>query len=285
MKKENGFTIIELMIAVAIAGIVLSATYVIYRSQQKTYVAQDQVTAMQQNLRGGMYCMQKDIRMAGYDPQDNDIFGITNIMLDANGDGTITFTADDNLNEAADATDGDGVLDGANLETFAYSLYDDPIPLGDGVLDLGRTNSGAQVLLAENVIALAFAYAYDDGSGLLATTANDNVIWAIDSPGDPDNDLDLNLDINDDGFIDQRDDTDNSGVIDSADGGAADINPDMNIMNIRAVRIWILARGDRAEEGFVDTQSYVVGNRIITPNDGFRHRLLKTTVQCPNLGI
>jgi len=283
VKSEKGFTIIELMIALTISCFILGAVYIIYNSQQKTCIAQDQVTVIQQNLRGGLYCMQTDIRMAGYDPLESGFFGVTNISLDANNNGTVTFTVDDNLNETVDGTDGNGVVD--VQETFVYSLYDNPIPALDGVLDLGRTNAGVQGLLAENVTALAFAFAYDDGTGQLATSANGNTIWGIDSPGDADNDLDLNLDVNDDGFIDQRDDTDSNGTIDSADGGIADINPDAAVTNIRAVKIWLLARGDRSEKGFIDSQSYVVGNRIITPNDGFRHRLLKTTVRSQNQGL
>ena len=55
--------------------------------------------------------------------------------------------------------------------------------------------------------------------------------------------------------------------------------------DIRAVRIWILSRADREDPDFRNTKTYVVGSQVITPNDGFRRRLLTTTVQCRNMGL
>ena len=97
MKNQNGFTLTELLVALAISGVVMAGIYSAYYSQQKSYVTQEQVVAMQQNLRAAMYYMEREIRMAGCDPTGS---AGANIMIantaelqfriDENGDGGFT---------------------------------------------------------------------------------------------------------------------------------------------------------------------------------------------------
>jgi type IV pilus assembly protein PilW len=248
--KSNGFTLIELLVAMAISGIVAGAIFTAFQSQQKSYLVQDQVTEMQQNLRAAMDIMVRDIRMAGYS-QGAPGFGITDIRprdKDNNvdvitGNGSFEFTAD---------FDDNGTLSGG--ETLLYQLY--------GNDALRRTPGGSAV--AENVEALGFAYAFDaDGDGILDTYndagGNEQVIWAVDSVGD--NDLDLNLDTNGDGNIDENDGpAGGNGLI----GGTA--IPVVAPQDIRAVRIWMLARTGHGDKSFLNTKTYTVGNKVITPN-------------------
>jgi len=58
----QGFTIVELLIAMVVAGIVTMATYSVYVAQQGHYAAQTQVTEMQQNKRALLDLMTSDIR-------------------------------------------------------------------------------------------------------------------------------------------------------------------------------------------------------------------------------
>jgi len=66
--NEGGYTIVELLVAIAITGVFLAAIYSAYFSQQRATLAQEQVSGMQRNLRSAMYFMEKEIRMAGCDP-------------------------------------------------------------------------------------------------------------------------------------------------------------------------------------------------------------------------
>ena len=70
MTKKNqnnqGFTLVELMVAMAISLVIMGAIFLTFKSQQDSYIIQDQVTAMQQNLRAAMYMLARDIQMAGY---------------------------------------------------------------------------------------------------------------------------------------------------------------------------------------------------------------------------
>ncbi len=262
LKNQQGLTLVELMVVMAIAGLVLAAVFQMYTFQEKNAVVQEQVTDLQQNLRAAMYLLQRDIRMAGYDPLASRNFGITGINLN-----TITFTGDFNTE--------DGVV-GAN-ETITYSLFDFG---GDGNMDLARNDAGVDELLAENIAAIGFAYAFDSDSDdqldTYASGAGDQVIWAFDS--DNNGTLDKNLDTNNDGVINQN------------DLGASGVIEGQNIFpvatdRIRAVRIWLLARSPNADTAYADTNNWVVGNQVINTNDNFRRRLLEATVQCRNMGL
>lgn len=285
--NRKGFSLVELLIAMAITGIVAGAIFTVFLSQQKSYLIQEQVAEMQQNLRAATDIMVRDIRMSGYS-QGAAGFGITDICprdktysvdVTITGNGAFEFTAD---------FDNNGTLSGG--ETISYSVYDSPVAAPDGINDLGRNSGGGRQLVAENIEALGFAYAFDaDGDGILDTYnvgGNEQVIWAFDSDGD--NDLDRNLDTDGDGNITAADGPGpgGNGLI----GGTAitDVAP----QDIRAVRIWMLARTGHGDNRFLNTKTYTIGNKVITPNtdtdlnnDNLRMRLLTTTIKCRNMGL
>ncbi len=270
--NKNGFTLVELLIAMAISGIVAGAIFTAFQSQQKSYLIQEQVTEMQQNIRAAMDIMIRDIRMAGYDPTQSSGANIstnsTGIMIQV----TMDINSDDDCNDSNE-----------NI-TYGFSNANDAN--ADGIADAGAANLGRKVggggfqPLAENIEAIGFAYASVDAStGNLGKSPNGHVIWAVDTDGNGNWD---NLDTSDDGNITAADGpgTGNNGVINGTTTGTA-VNTDM----IRAVRIWILARAAMPDPNFRNTRTYVVGKNVITPNDGFRRRLLSTTVKCRNMGI
>lgn len=122
--KQQGFTLTELLVAMAMVGIVMAAVYSTYKSQQDTYVAQEQVAEMQQNLRASLYQMARDLRMAGFNPQRSPDVGafVTRLVSDERTDGEITqtnethvaFYIDQNSNGEIDLDDDD--------EQIAYRL-------------------------------------------------------------------------------------------------------------------------------------------------------------------
>jgi len=113
---EKGFTLVELLIAMALLGVAMTAIYSSFFSQQKSYVVQAQVAAMQQNLRAAMHYMTSDIRMAGYDKENAGNFGLVSTM---SGGGACNKT---NIAFTIDA-DEDGNLDNlTDTEMIAYRL-------------------------------------------------------------------------------------------------------------------------------------------------------------------
>ncbi|MBW2031277.1 MAG: prepilin-type N-terminal cleavage/methylation domain-containing protein [Deltaproteobacteria bacterium] len=152
MRDKQGFTLMELLVAMAMAGIVMGSVFSVYYSQQKSYVVQEEVSGMQQNLRAALYLMAKEIRMAGCDPTGTAGAGITTA-----GASSISFTLDLRGKDPDDPPDGDT---GDANENITYTLYDFG---SDGDMDLGRDTGSGNSPVAENIDAINFVYL--DGSG------------------------------------------------------------------------------------------------------------------------
>ncbi len=146
----RGFTLIEMLIAMAVGTLLLAAVSNTFINQRETYAIRDQVVVMQQNARGAMDFMIRELAMAGYDPSETSGAGIV-----AASATTIQATMD--LNNDGDTGDTD--------EDVTYALYDAE---GDGDLDLGRDTGGGNQLVAVNLQSLALVYTLDNGT----TTSN-----------------------------------------------------------------------------------------------------------------
>jgi len=64
--NRKGLTMIELLVALSVSGILLAGIYRTFVSQQNTFVSQDQLVDMQQNVRLAINKMTREIRMAGF---------------------------------------------------------------------------------------------------------------------------------------------------------------------------------------------------------------------------
>jgi type IV pilus assembly protein PilW len=168
-KKERlntqGFTLVELLVAMVVSLLALGAIYSTFLSQFKSYQVQEEVAAMQQNIRAAMYHMQREIRMAGYDRTGNagaaiEIANVAELQfkIDENGDGDFTGIS------PAPANDPN--------EQIRYALTNDADR--NGIADgspchLGReTWGGGLQTVAENIDALNFIYL--DANGNITTT-------------------------------------------------------------------------------------------------------------------
>lgn len=65
-RDQEGFTLIELFIAIAISSIIAAAIYNLFLAQKKAYSVQEQVVETQQNARMAMHLLTKELRMTGY---------------------------------------------------------------------------------------------------------------------------------------------------------------------------------------------------------------------------
>src|SRR5262250_4033578 len=72
-KTQSGFTIIEVIVAMAISSVLITAVYQTFHSQQRSYTMQNEAAAMEQNLRGSLYLLTKELRSAGYNPNPETI--------------------------------------------------------------------------------------------------------------------------------------------------------------------------------------------------------------------
>lgn len=163
MNYNKGFTLVELMVTLSMTGIIVAAVYSTYTLQQKTYIAQDQVVEMQQNNRVAIFHMVRELRMAGYSPQDNDDVTITAATLSG-----ISFKQD--LNEDGDAADADESI------TYGFTATEDNdnngvVNSSMGVTSLRRNSGGGLQEIAENIQAIEFLYNLDNG---IRTTSPSN---------------------------------------------------------------------------------------------------------------
>ena len=178
-KKQNaGFTVVELLVAMALSGVVMASVYSSFSVQHRAYVAQEQIAAMQQNLRAALYLMEREVRMAGHDPAG------------ASGTGIVTANAS-SIRVRSDVTDnaGTGAPDGDTGdvgEDITYALFDAD---GDGDMDLGRMDAsgGGMQPFAENIDALNFVYLDENANVTTVTSQIRSVqIAVIARAGQPD---------------------------------------------------------------------------------------------------
>lgn len=114
MKPDaKGFTLIELLIALAIFSLVMTAVYQVYIGQLQTGNIHNASAWAQQNVRGGLELMARDIRMAGYDPSGSAGAGIEEISSQK-----IRVTSD--RSEPGDS--GYGSIEENNFEKITYTL-------------------------------------------------------------------------------------------------------------------------------------------------------------------
>jgi type IV pilus assembly protein PilW len=288
-KISSGFTLVELLVAMVVASVAMGAIGSIFISTSKSYAHQRELARMQQNLRAAMYLIKNDLRNSGRNGLMNGTVGITNVGRfnadadDASGYPGITMTS---LFDA----DNDGQGDPGSIRTIAYQVFDAD---GDGIRELRRQDSrspnpAAWDLVFDGIEDIGFAYAFDADNDLdldrNAAGAGSTVMWGIDT--DATAGLDTNTDNNADGDIDALDDGDDDGWIDAVDGG---LGTQVALNDIRAVRIWMLARAEATDTTYTDTNTYVLGHKVIDmtkPANAnrarFRHRMLVGAVALPN---
>lgn len=64
--NRKGITLIELLVALSVSGVLVAGIYKTFVSQQHTYSVQDQLVDMQQNVRLAINVMTRELRMAGF---------------------------------------------------------------------------------------------------------------------------------------------------------------------------------------------------------------------------
>ncbi len=168
LRMDHGFTLVELLVALVVSGVLMTGVYSAFLTQQQSYLAQDQVAEMQQNLRAGLNFFTYELRKAGYNPDDDGFQGIT-----VAEDDIITFAYladDDNIDNNDDDgnNSSEGVLasvdEAGEICTVRYDLY-----TSGGRQNLGRKMGPFdRAAVAENIDKIEFYYTMADGSQTLA---------------------------------------------------------------------------------------------------------------------
>lgn len=170
--NERAFTLVELMIALFISSLVIAVITSVYIAQSRNFSELDDLSSIQQGVRGALIILPLEMRLAGCDPTESSVPGI----IAANRT-SFQFTLD-NSGDPINANTGDGDVDdpGENI-TFGFSPGVDTDNNGivntagvdwNGTASLTRrTGAGVYQPLANNIEALEFNYLLDDGSTTL----------------------------------------------------------------------------------------------------------------------
>lgn len=149
----HGYTLIELMIALAVASIFVLATLTIATMATHTYRNQEQVADAQQSVRAALDLMVRDIRMAGYDPLAVSHGPSAGIGILAAEEHKLQISSDLNADQ----------LDSHALENLTY-FYD---PAGKRLRQKEGGKAYAQTFI-DHVAALKFEYLNAKGERAVA---------------------------------------------------------------------------------------------------------------------
>lgn len=148
---RGGFTLVELMIAMALGLVVLGAMYGVFTTQSKQFSNQEQIVEMQQNARMAIDLISREIRMARYNPQRTTgsfTFLLAASESRATNQNNVAFTYDE---------DSDGTEDSNDSEQVAFRVE-------GGVLKRFSTGAVHWQPLVENIDALNFTYTLNDNT-------------------------------------------------------------------------------------------------------------------------
>ena len=311
IRTQKGFTLVELLVAMALALVVMGMIFRTFKIQQDSYVIQDQVVAMQQNLRSAMYVISRDLQMAGFYSN-----------FDSN---TFTMDWDDNgasegirpLLHAGDnvSTGGDDIRDntdtivivkaGAERRALAGTEKADVgvITLtsrdldGDGADDLNNTGKKYGLLVKEDLRAADF-FEVDSASGNITPPAGlsenyttgdlicraDVIIYRIDEDAAHPKLRRKNLG-DDNGFQVIAENVDNLQFRYQLSDGTWTNDPAGNQHRVRAIQVFLLGRTSQTNRGWTDPETYVMANVNYAPGDNYRRKLMCTTVKARNIGL
>lgn len=126
--RQQGFSLIELMVAMTIGLVVLAAVGYVYLSSRQSFRLADSMSRMQENARLAIETMARDVRMAGY-------VGCGNLQ-----NSTVTTIANPPVIAISPATVITGLDSGASTANFAGTTI--TRPAGDTISVMGAFGGG-----------------------------------------------------------------------------------------------------------------------------------------------
>jgi prepilin-type N-terminal cleavage/methylation domain-containing protein len=315
INKKNGYTLVEILIALLLGGLVTTAILNVFIIQNQSYANQNLVTEMQRNAKIALDSLVMDIRMAGFQiPQvgvsfynkttgvQENIFAITPANSTTTSDQVRILYAD---NQPPVST----------TTTAALANSNDSIPIPVQPADIGKFRSKDIIMISVGSSAALLQVTGINGTSLLhAVGANINppnsinlfptagfptgaqvtrvklLTYRIDNTSDPSQPA-LQLEQGDGTFqniatniedlqLAYRDNTAPYGVWCCVPG--QDFPMAFSNANIRDVRVNILARSKDIDSKFLGKRSGLEDRNSGT-TDNFRRRLLSSTVMVRNL--
>ncbi|WP_319408631.1 prepilin-type N-terminal cleavage/methylation domain-containing protein [uncultured Desulfosarcina sp.] len=252
---QSGFSLIELMVAMAIGSIVLAGIYGAYQDQLRTSLTQQRIVDMNQNLRVAIMILERELRMGGANPTGNATAGITtaqtnNLVIAMDDGGTLSDALTDGIDN-----DEDGAID----ETGEGEEWYD-----------GDTNDQGEVVMFD-LVGGNLRWGFNAAGSTDPTAVPGNIVPIA-----------SNIDAID--FVYMNGDDPPAVIPAPVTGNDLD--------DIRYVQVTIVARAGVTDQGFVrkHTDNTVYRNPqgtvvFTAPGDQFRRRMVTTTIKCRNMGL
>jgi type IV pilus assembly protein PilW len=160
--RAGGFTLIEIMVSMAISLVVLAGIARTFTAQTRQNSAEEQIGQLQQNIRGALDLMVREIQMAKYNPAG------TAFPASTYG---VTWSASQ-LQIKSDM-DGNGALDSASSGSVENIIY----TYDSANLRITRQlgSGGTAQILADNVTAFTVAYYDANGTAVTSSVNSDNI--------------------------------------------------------------------------------------------------------------
>lgn len=272
-KCRNGFSLVELIVAVAIMGIIIGSGLSLYLNQQKQYLIQEQVVETQQSVRISMNELAKNIRMAGYGYFPTGLDPVESVDSDPD-----TIMLRQNLIDCY-AVIGKSVLSNTmhtrdNVSCFVYGLR----------AYIWDFNGQSEWFVVDHVDT-------NEGLGWYEIHATENLQNVYDKKDNPQVIAMRELKY----FIDQQTDPDHPSLMRSVNGEAPHVYAENvedlqvtyimkdgsstsqpgNVNDVREIQIELHARTERQDPEWTDPDH----------DDGYRRRMLVCRVDARNLGL
>ena len=301
VRGARGFTLIELMIALAMFSLVSLAGFTVLSSGQKSSVMNDEVVKMQQSVRLAVDLIARDIRMAGYgNPASPASVPTTNNCTSTIVPGTNSSTGPDSisiitvdqvigrltqnaplapatsttaiiLDSVTGLSNGDFItLDGVFTTSATVNTSTKTLALGS-TIQAPQTFNGDATGTGTQVVRLACVQYSVDATNRQLLRDGVAVVDGIE-------DLQLAYGV----------DADGDGQIDGAsasNGGIVNWATTMNPTTVRLVRINVVGRAGKSDDTFKTSSALSVEDHNIAHLAGYRRRVLTRTVSLRDLGL
>ena len=314
-RPEQGFTLIEMMVAMAIGLVLILGAVNIYAQGRQSFRTAEAIARVQENARFALDLMGPDIRLVNYWGRNSEAAYVAppaGLVVTCNAADVSAWAL--NLVNGIEAVD-----DGYTLPCPAFSgaqpnsdvlvlrhASGQPTAPTAGRLQIQSGRVSAAMFTTGIIPAGAIpappasathdvvinAYYVDQQSSLGANvpslrrltlapgagagTMQDQEII----PGVESLQVQFGIDTTDDGAADRYVDSD-AGIIDPADLA---FDPDAEVVS---VRLWMLVRAEQRENAHTDAGPYLPPDAdlaAITPNDAFRRMAVTTTIKLRNAG-
>lgn len=170
--RDLGVTMVELLIYIALMGITSTALYSVLIGNMKAHDSIETALVMNQDIRGAMNLMVRELRQAGLSPRE--IAGVgfqqdVDDRYDTDGN-SFRFTADIN---------GDEAINGSG-EDVGYYIENDPVTNSDALwrrTDYGNAGALTAQLVIPHVTNWQVQYFGQDGVTAVAAPGGTNVFF------------------------------------------------------------------------------------------------------------